>query len=79
MTDSENPDPTPADVTPEKPVRDCPAGKECAGKWEIEEPRFRVKDYIYMAIGVSSRPVPIARRCAVCGHVWEVIEDARPW
>ncbi len=59
--------------------RPCPAGKDCKGEYEHENPRFTGKDYFFMAVGISSRPVPIERKCALCGHIWEIERSRRPW
>jgi len=70
-------DPQVDDAAPKN--RACAAGEDCGGKYAIEEPIFNLKDYIWMLIGVSSRPVPIETKCALCKHVWEVSEPRRPW
>lgn len=76
------------DATPEPPEdeegeaqtprRECPAGQNCEGKYEHEEPIYKGMDFFLMAIGISSRPVPIQRKCALCQHVWEITEP-RVW
>jgi hypothetical protein len=71
--------PTQASPPPDRPVRECAAGKDCGGRYEHEEPLFTFKDYVYMAVGISSRPVPIQRKCALCNHVWEIEQARRPW
>ena len=73
MTENDTNDPAP------EPGRPCPAGQNCQGKYEHDEPLFKLVDYVYMAVGISSRPVPIQKKCALCGHVWEVVESKRPW
>jgi len=62
-----------------KAIRECPAGQDCQGKYEHDEPLFKILDYVYMAVGISSRPVPIQKKCALCGHIWEVVQSKRPW
>ena len=69
----------PASSPEPKPVRDCPADRDCKGQYEHANPVFKGMDYFFMAIGISSRPVPIERKCALCGHVWEVATSRQPW
>ncbi|MCO4774090.1 MAG: hypothetical protein KDA24_28930 [Deltaproteobacteria bacterium] len=67
------------EATKDAPQRPCPAGKNCGGQYEHDEPLFKGMDYFFMAVGISSRPVPIQKKCALCSHVWEVTEPRRPW
>ncbi len=62
-----------------QPVRECPPGNECAGKYQVDEPVFTSRDLLWMLAGVSSRKVKMERKCALCGHVWEVFESKRPF
>lgn len=71
--------PKPAPPSTTKPVRDCPAGRDCQGQYEHDNPVFTGKDYFFMAVGISSRPVPIEKKCALCGHVWEMKKSRQPW
>jgi len=57
----------------------CACGQDRDGPFVTEEPFYGWRDYLWMLVGVSSRPVPYLRRCAICGHVFEKTEPKRPW
>lgn len=71
MTDP-SPEPSPSE-------RLCPCGHSGEHEHIVEDPVYRGVDYVWMLLGVSSRAVPCARKCAVCGFVFEVLPPRRPW
>ncbi len=69
-----------SDVAPEAPPQNlCPCGHGADHEHIVEDPVYKPIDYMWMLLGVSSRPVPYARKCAICSHVFEHLEPRRPW
>lgn len=57
----------------------CPCGHGLDHPHIVEDPIYKGVDYVWMLLGVSSRAVPYARKCAVCGFVFELTPPRRPW
>ncbi len=57
----------------------CRCGTTRDSDTVVEDPRYAGFDYLWMLLGVSSRPVPYEVKCAVCGHLFELTAPRRPW
>ncbi len=57
----------------------CRCGETRGSATVVEDPHYSGIDYLWMLVGVSSRPVPYEVKCAVCGPLFELTEPRRPW
>lgn len=64
---------------PPKPPSTCACGHGSDHEHTVEDPVYKGMDYVWMLLGVSSRPVPYAKKCALCGHVFSISGPRRPW